>query len=141
MFNLDTNKRIVILSAEQADKSESVNAHATDNLRHALSGWLYAGNIDSVLTCDGQYKGAPERSFLIICDADQVNYVAKLANVFNQECVLVVRTLPATGRTVGSLHFPNGCRQRIGTLALCDQGRDYEASTTIHGTGITFCFE
>ncbi len=140
MFNLTNEKRIVILSAEQADKSDAQNANATEWLRHQLTAELAAGRVDSVVKCSGQYKGTPERSYLVLCNADAVEWLVACGAAFEQECILVVRTLPATGRTVGALYFPNGSRERIGTLALCEQGREYDASTTISGTDIAFHF-
>lgn len=141
MFNLDTNKRIVILSAEQAGKSAAANANASDVLRTTLSNDLMNGHVDSVLACDGQYKGAPERSFLVICDADTVPHLTRLAGVFDQECVLVGVPVSA-GWITGFLRYPDSEHDiNIGALALCVPGREYDASTTIHGTGISFHFE
>lgn len=138
MFNLTNEKCLVIISAEHAERSAAANANATDELRTTLAGYLRTEQADSVLACDGQYKGAPERSFLVICDDRVVLHLANVAEAYNQECVLV--GTPRLGAIDGALLYPNGHAVRIGTLASCVPGQDYDASTTIHGTDIAFHF-
>lgn len=140
MFNLEPNKRLVILSAEQAGASAAENAYQSNELRIRLSSKLCDGHIDSVIKCHGQYKGTPEASFLIICDELGVNTLENLAHDFGQECILVAGQR-YNGQIGGTLYYPNGAQIGIGDLTLCKPGVDYDASTTIAGTDISFTFE
>lgn len=138
MFNLTNSKRLVILSAEQAGETAAFNASRTEYLRDTLAGYLRTGQVDSVIRCNGQYQGTPEASFAVVCDERVVVHLANVAELLNQECILVAHN--NDGDTDGVLLFPNGHRVRVGTLQLCTPRVDYEASTEIHGTDIVFTF-
>jgi hypothetical protein len=143
MFELESNKRLVILSA-QLDQHSGQEAHeAHRSLQLLLATEQAHGMIDALIPCAGMYKGTSERSFAVICNIDALRGQGGLlatARRFHQESVLIARQW---GEDItGALVFCDGSVDvDLGKLVQCDPAKTYDAYTRVSGTLFEFTFE
>ena len=144
MFELESNKRLVVMSA-QLDQHSGQEAHeAHRSLQLLLATYQAHDIIDALIPCAGMYKNTPERSFAVICNIDALHGPGGLiatARRYQQESVLVARQW---GEDItGVLVFCDGSEEDVdlGKLVQCDPAKTYDAYTRISGTLFEFTFE
>ena len=143
MFELESNKRLVVMSAQLDRHSGPEAADAHRSLQRLLATYQAHGVIDALIPCAGMYKNTPERSFAVICNIDALRGQGGLidtARRFGQESVLIARQWGDD--ITGALVFcDNSGEEDLGKLVQCDPAKTYDAYTRIMGTRFEFTFE
>ena len=145
MFELESNKRLVVMSAQLDRHSGREAAEAHRSLQLLLATEQAHGMIDALIPCAGMYKSTSERSFAVICNIDALHGQGGLlavARLFQQESVLVARQ--RGDDITGVLVFCDGSGEEdvdLGKLVQCDPAKTYDAYTRIMGTRFEFTFE
>ena len=144
MFELESNKRLVVMSAQLDRHSGPEAAEAHRSLQLLLATYQAHDIIDALIPCAGMYKSTSERSFAVICNIDALHGQGGLlatARIYQQESVLVARQW---GEDItGVLVFCDGSEEdvELGKLVQCDPTKTYDAYTRICGTLFEFTFE
>ena len=144
MFELESNKRLVVMSAQLDQHSGHEAAEAHRSLQLLLATYQAHDIIDALIPCAGMYKSTSERSFAVICNIDALHGPGGLidtARRFGQESVLVARQWGDA--ITGALIFCDGSEEDVdlGKLVQCDPAKTYDAYTRICGTLFEFTFE